>query len=951
MSTGVAHNIGRFNVGWIPMPIATDQPSDITSLLSNLGLPTFLIDSWASQGITELLPIQLQALREKVLDHESSLIVGPTSCGKTFIGELVCICNALRKKRAIYLVPFKALAEEKYADFTRKYSNPTVGARVAISTHDRRDHDRRIADGDFDIAILTYEKLSTMIVTSPGIVQGVGAVIVDEVQMVSDPSRGANLELLLTRLRQLVSGIQIIGLSAVVSELNGFDRWLNARVIRNDHRPVTLREGVITPDGQFKYQEWDGESRANGTDSLPRVHGDNAETMAVSLAADLLQNPDEQVLLFANTVAQTMSLAQKLADATEYVPPAKTSIEGLASIETSECAKALTKCLGRSVAFHNGDLTLEERLAVEDGFRRREIRCIVSTTTLSMGVNLPASSVIIVSSTRRVRKGGTWSDEPISVAEYRNMSGRAGRFGLLRDAIGKSFLIATSRFDQHAAVVRYVDGTTEPLRSAFLQQPLARLLLTVFASGLCDTADGARRFLLHTFAALTEWQSDGQEAQLDVDVKVAVTELQSSGLIAINAKNRIVVTDVGRVCASSGLALDTFQKLFELVKDGNTSANDLAYVGSQCEDTGPVAVSLRFSTEEYRGRTIHLMNWIRQSLTEEHGVLTESLLDGVGSLTPPYDMAKAFKYHAAAMAFVSGVASFEIENQLGVSGARARSIGSNCSWLADTASKIAWTTGLAEKAMRYEILSDRFSHGCSEAALLLARIPNRLHRSDREQLIRAGFDTLQKIVDADPIEIAKQAKVDKRRIDAFQRSIIEVLGESLALERQQLARLKNKGVSTAPIERLYASSGVPLEHAIVDLLGPPFCSLTVTRIPKQRHGEADVKIILSSGHNGIGQVHAKEKHTDKVSVTKAMSILQQSPELNPQAFVFFGRPDFMDDSISQAQAHARNGKNIKLIPITALAEMYVRFHEEKITPARVAAILESETGHITLNRL
>src|SRR5262245_554435 len=129
-------------------------------LLAEQRFPGAVLDSWKNQGITELLPIQIAALQSKVLDGKSCLVVGPTSSGKTFVGEMACVKHALSNLSCLYLVPFKALAEEKYADFQRRYAGARIGAQVIISTADRREHDKRLGDGDFNIAILTYEKLS-----------------------------------------------------------------------------------------------------------------------------------------------------------------------------------------------------------------------------------------------------------------------------------------------------------------------------------------------------------------------------------------------------------------------------------------------------------------------------------------------------------------------------------------------------------------------------------------------------------------------------------------------------------------------------------------------------------------------------------------------------------------------------------------------------------------------
>lgn len=928
------------------LPIARD-------VLSRHGLPPSVLDAWDADGIQFLLPIQSLALDANILDGKSCIVIGPTSCGKTFIGEVTCIQHALARRRCLYLVPFKALAEEKFVDFSRKYARPEIGADILISTADRRDHDRRLVEGDFHIAILTYEKLSAMLVLHPGILTNAGAMIVDEIQMVSDYSRGAELELLLTRARQIAPDLQVVGLSAVVSDLNGFDDWLGAVVIHDDHRPVTLREGVLSPDGRFEYLEWIASERNPNSEKLVSLHGTNEEALAISLVTQLLQSESEQVLVFSHTVARTQGLARAIATSAKSLPSSVQVIRQLSDLEETETVSALTETLQRSVAFHNGDLTLDERLAVEDGFRSGQIRCVVATSTLSMGVNLPASTVVIVKPTKWTRDASSgWTEIPLSIAEYRNMSGRAGRFGLRTDAFGRAITIAKSPLDRQAILNTFVKASPGPIESAFSKRPLDALLLKVLASGLCNTADGSRRFILKTFAARHAWADEPSQKELERQIQSTVKRLQDNGLISIDASGKIVVTRIGTICASSGLAIQTFSEVLRCVQSSNVFVTDIAYLASSCADTGPDAVNFRFPTAEYEARTRTFINVVRSANVDAVGPLTDAMLDSLPPTNlPPYDQAKQIKYQAIALAYVAGNASRLIEDQMGISAGRARVIGSLCAWLCDTAAQIAWALGQIDEAKAYEVIGDRYRYGCTKEALLLAQVPHTLHRAEREQVLNAGFTTLQQIIDAPATEIARKAKVSRPRIETLQQSIVAVLGEALELERQQLGRLNAIGQSVAPLEAIYTLKGVALEQAVEDILRPPFCPLPVTRIASQREGEADLRIVLSSGQNGIAQVHAKDRPTDRVGIVKAGSILQQSPELNPQAFICFGRPDFMEDATKKAANHASNGRNYKLIPLFVLAELYVRFHESRITSERIAEILESETGYITLDRL
>jgi hypothetical protein len=470
---------------------------------------------------------------------------------------------------------------------------------------------------------------------------------------------------------------------------------------------------------------------------------------------------------------------------------------------------------------------------------------------------------------------------------------------------------------------------------------------------LCDNASGAQRFLLKTFVAKQAWQTDETRSELAREIHQAILRLTVYKLIEVDDDGKVSVTDAGRICASCGLEIDSFGRLVSFVSGGNTSELDIARLAAHGVETGvDRGVNFRMSTEEYQGRTRHFLTTLRDWCRQHASRITELFLDPFDSGdSPTYEQAKEMKYQCVAMAYGTGVASRAIETRLGVSAGKARSIGSMCSWLSDTAAQIAWVTGRIDEAKKYEVFGDRFSAGCTDAALFLTRVQNRLFRAEREKLVEAGYTSFQRIIDADATEIARTAGVNRARIQGLQEGIIETLGATLELERQQLARLNARGVSGEPIERLYTASGVALEQALEDILVLPFCPLVVSRITKQRRGEADLKIVLSTGHTGIAQVNARENPNALVGVVKAGAVLQQSPELRPEVFICFGRPDFDDHAIEAAELHVTNGKNYKMIPISVLAEMFVRFHEAKLQSESITQLLEREKAYISIDNL
>jgi len=129
--------------------------------LGRYSIPDEIIDSWIEQIGEDLLPVQERAIkRYRVLDGNSLIISSPTTSGKTFVGEIAAVKGVMEKKKVIYLVPLKSLAEEKYLDFRRKYEQ--FGIRTVVSSSDHREYGQVIEEGDFGIAIIVYEKMSQL---------------------------------------------------------------------------------------------------------------------------------------------------------------------------------------------------------------------------------------------------------------------------------------------------------------------------------------------------------------------------------------------------------------------------------------------------------------------------------------------------------------------------------------------------------------------------------------------------------------------------------------------------------------------------------------------------------------------------------------------------------------------------------------------------------------------
>ena len=188
--------------------------------LEPYGLAGPLIDAWATAMPDGLNDLQQHAINDfGVLNEKSVFVVAPTGSGKTLIGEIAAIQRALTGGRAVMLLPLRALVNDKFEDFQRVYGDRV---RVVRVSGEYSDQSADLYAGQFDIALLTYEKFLNIAVATPYVMRSVSTVVIDEVQNVSDPNRGSSLEFLMTLLRSghaRGAPVQIIALSAAVTDI------------------------------------------------------------------------------------------------------------------------------------------------------------------------------------------------------------------------------------------------------------------------------------------------------------------------------------------------------------------------------------------------------------------------------------------------------------------------------------------------------------------------------------------------------------------------------------------------------------------------------------------------------------------------------------------------------------------------------------------------------------
>lgn len=209
-----------------------------------LELPPFFKEYY--DKFPKLTPIQEKAVKAGILDDQSLLACAPTASGKTLIATMA-IAKALEQgSKAIYLVPLKALASEKYKEYRQLFQNTKY--KVIQSTGEIDSESSYLAN--YDLLILTTEKLDSLLRHRISWINEVKTVVIDEIHFLNDPSRGPTLEIIITLLKQLIQP-QIVGLSATIGNTEKLAGWLEADLVIDNWRPVELRQGIHLLETEF----------------------------------------------------------------------------------------------------------------------------------------------------------------------------------------------------------------------------------------------------------------------------------------------------------------------------------------------------------------------------------------------------------------------------------------------------------------------------------------------------------------------------------------------------------------------------------------------------------------------------------------------------------------------------------------------------------------------------
>lgn len=904
--------------------------------LEALGAPRELVERWAAE-IDDLTEVQERAVRAGVLGGTTNLlVVAPTSSGKTLIGEMAASAATLRagRRRSVFIVPFRALADEHFDTFRSRYGDLLT---VTISTSDWTEFDEDIRRGNFHIAVMTYEKLTGFLVQDPSFLERLALVVIDEVQTMREPDRGPGLEILITRVLRSGAAPQLIALSASLDQLNELHIWLRAQLVHSSERPVPLVEGVCDVSGEALFSNADPARRERLVPPAP-----NREQLLAALCREYVAR-GAQLLVFRATVGDTLGSAHAIVDRLPATGIPDDLARSLAELEESEATRALRRTLASGVAFHNAELTAGERRLVEAGFRNGAVRVLVSTTTLAMGVNLPTDVVVVADARRPDRVGGAWRDVPISVIEYKNAAGRAGRLG--RRVAGTALLLADDALERDTLFAEHVRGAVEPVTSQIPAQPLADLVFELLCGAVARSVDELTQFIAATFAFQTFYERvGGGLPAVRAAVEVAVRECVASGLIVASGAE-LVATQVARSFAAAGVSLRTavrLARILERLATGPMARAEFVYEIAERAETGRYPFA---PTRDPRpdlapsGEGCDPGSRLAQVLRQPN--LTEEQAHALTKAACLMEWMEGRDYRSLALRY------------RGAGRGRLQALGRSAAWLLETVARAGAVKSIRDESLapiRAAALEARY--GLPAALAPLARL--RVTGISRENL-RALFATDRPelyephlILDERPESFAEL--LSSAQVVRLKEAILAATRDTL--RRQQaghVARAERANLPLRIVGELYNARSGSLEQAVTDAL--EHVGLTARRQLRQPQGEADV--LLEYGGTVVISVTASADDARPVPWDKVREVLGAGAGLNPVNYVCVARPSFhpLGERHAREIEREQGPRKLLLVPINVLAEAVVRCAEGTLTATMLADLLAGASGVLDLHRL
>jgi len=434
----------------------------------------------------ELDRFQLEAI-EYFLQGNSVVVAAPTGSGKTIVGEFAVFHVNKNRQRTFYTTPLKALSNQKYLEFVERFGVEQVGLLTGDNAINQ----------DASIVVMTTEVLRNMIYQTPEKIEELGVAILDEVHFLADKERGVVWEEILILLNK---NVKIVALSATVSNVEDFADWLHeirgdCKFVIEEKRPVPLSQLIATSNSLIPlFSNEEGQINKKVLNLYKRSFTRSHVKSEIPTRVEIVENIKDYDLLPSiffifsrkgcdQAVEQIRKSNVQLTNESERYEIKKYLQNRFDDIEASDWSALRVDewidCAIRGFSSHHAGLIPQMKEAAEYLFQKGLLKLIFATETLSVGINMPAKSVVL----ERMDKWNGTTHEMLSPAEFTQLTGRAGRRGI--DVDGEA-IIAFHPHSEPKFIANLVSSRTFELTSTF--EPKYNMVLNLLEHrNLTDT--------------------------------------------------------------------------------------------------------------------------------------------------------------------------------------------------------------------------------------------------------------------------------------------------------------------------------------------------------------------------------------------------------------------------------------------------------------------------------
>jgi len=434
----------------------------------------------------ELDRFQLEAI-DYFLQGNSVVVAAPTGSGKTIVGEFAVFHVNKNRQRTFYTTPLKALSNQKYLEFVERFGVEQVGLLTGDNAINQ----------DASIVVMTTEVLRNMIYQTPEKIEELGVAILDEVHFLADKERGVVWEEILILLNK---NVKIVALSATVSNVEDFADWLHeirgdCKFVIEEKRPVPLSQLIATSNSLIPlFSNEEGQINKKVLNLYKRSFTRSHVKSEIPTRVEIVENIKDYDLLPSiffifsrkgcdQAVEQIRKSNVQLTNESERYEIKKYLQNRFDDIEASDWSALRVDewidCAIRGFSSHHAGLIPQMKEAAEYLFQKGLLKLIFATETLSVGINMPAKSVVL----ERMDKWNGTTHEMLSPAEFTQLTGRAGRRGI--DVDGEA-IIAFHPHSEPKFIANLVSSRTFELTSTF--EPKYNMVLNLLEHrNLTDT--------------------------------------------------------------------------------------------------------------------------------------------------------------------------------------------------------------------------------------------------------------------------------------------------------------------------------------------------------------------------------------------------------------------------------------------------------------------------------